>query len=214
MEIKPRQVWITRDGETVYVGEKAAGAFCWPVSTEKDGTGCCWRVTATGNYQITGIHGSDLARLVGGLPEDDGAKLSNPKEAIGDKKVPLWLCSPVAEAHWAAAQFCGLTKYGAWNWRAAGVRTSTYLSAIKRHHGRYSNGERLDPVDGTLHLGNIMACAAILLEAEYLGKLNDDRPPPADLQKVFDEVEGICGALKAKYADKEPKHWTIADTLP
>ena len=141
-------------------------------------------------------------------------KASNPKEAIGDKKVPLWLCSTIAMAHWAAAQMAGLCKYGAWNWRAAGVRASTYISAMHRHLGRYTNGERLDPVDGTHHLGNIMACCGILLEAEYLGKLNDDRPPPADLQKAMDEVEAIVAGIKAKYADKTPKHWTIEDTLP
>ena len=141
-------------------------------------------------------------------------KLSNPKEVMGDKKVPLWLCSTIATAHWAAAQVAGYVKYGAWNWRAAGVRASTYLSAMGRHLGRYTNGERLDPVDGTHHLGNIMACCAILLEAEALGKLNDDRPPKADaaLAKALEEVEQICAKLKVQYADKTPKHWTIDDT--
>lgn len=138
-------------------------------------------------------------------------KLTNPKEATGDKKVPLFLCSTIAMAHWAAAQVAGMLKYGSWNWRAAGVRASTYISAANRHLGRYANGERLDPVDGTHHLGNVMACCAILLEAEALGKLNDDRAPHVDLQKTFDEVEAIMARLKVQYADKAPKHWTIAD---
>ena len=146
--------------------------------------------------------------------DDPNVKLSNPKDSIGDKKVPLWLCSAIAMAHWAAAQFAGLVKYGAWNWRAAGVRTSTYLSAIGRHWARYANGERCDPVDGTHHLGNIMACCAILLEAEAIGKLTDDRSPSADLQETFTEVEAIMAKLKLLYADKQPKHWTIEDTLP
>lgn len=141
-------------------------------------------------------------------------KLSNPKDAIGDKKVPMWLCSAIAKAHWAAAQFAGLCKYGAWNWRVAGVRTSTYLSAMARHIERYTNGERLDPVDGTHHLGNIMACAAILLEAEYLNKLTDDRPPRADLSEAFKEVEAIMSRLKEQYADKKPHHHTILDEPP
>ena len=42
-------------------------------------------------------------------------KESNPKDAIGDKKVPLWLLSPIAKAQWALGQFAGLIKYGAWN---------------------------------------------------------------------------------------------------
>ncbi len=154
--------------------------------------------------------------VVDGASEDRTLKASNPKEAMGDKKVPLWLCSTIAMAHWAAAQVAGYVKYGAWNWRAAGVRCSTYLSAMARHLGRYTNGERLDPVDGTHHLGNIMACCAILLEAEAIGKLTDDRPPKADaaLAKAMEEVEAICARLKVQYADKAPKHWTIEDEIP
>ena len=127
--------------------------------------------------------------------------------------MPLWLCSAIAMAHWASAQVAGLFKYGAWNWRAAGVRASTYISAMKRHLGRWENGERLDPVDNTHHLGNIMACCAILLEAEAIGKLNDDRAPSADLTKTFDEVEATIARLREKYADRTPKHWTINDEI-
>lgn len=141
-------------------------------------------------------------------------KLSNPKDAIGDTKVPLWLCSAIAKAHWAAGQFAGLLKYGAWNWRAAGVRASVYISAMERHTERYKNGERIDQVDGTHHLGNIMACCAILLEAEYLGKLTDDRPPAAALSAVFDEVQATMARLREQYKDKAPKHWTILDEVP
>lgn len=143
------------------------------------------------------------------------AKDTNPKEAVGDKKVAFFLTSGIAAAHWAAAQIAGYCKYGAWNWRIAGVRASTYISAIPRHLHRWTNGERLDPVDGTHHLGNIMACCAILLEAEAIGKLNDDRPPAATeaLLKVFDEVEAITARLREQYKDRNPKHYTIADEI-
>jgi len=66
-------------------------------------------------------------------------KESNPKEAIGSTKVPLNLCSPIASAHWALAQYAGMAKYQAWNWRAAGVRASTYIGAIKRHADAYNS---------------------------------------------------------------------------
>jgi hypothetical protein len=81
--------------------------------------------------------------------------VENPKAAAGAAKLPLWLLSPIAKAHWCMAQFAGMLKYGAWNWRAAGVKTSTYLSAMERHIEAYKSGERVDPVDGTHHLGNI-----------------------------------------------------------
>jgi hypothetical protein len=140
-------------------------------------------------------------------------KDTNPKDVIGDKKVPLWLCSPIAMAHWAFAQFAGMIKYGAWNWRAAGIRTSVYISALKRHIEAYESGEEYDPVDGTHHLGSIMAGAAILLEARHMGKLVDDRPPAtADLRMVYLEVEAGMAALRGKHEGKAPRHWTIADT--
>lgn len=140
-------------------------------------------------------------------------KESNPKEAIGDSKVPLWLLSPIAKVKWAMAQFAGLVKYGAWNWRAAGVRASTYLSAIERHLDGYKSGEELDPTDGTDHLGNIMACCAILIEARAAGKLTDDRPPRVDHRPAIAEAEALMVKLKAQYADKNPRHWTLADDV-
>jgi hypothetical protein len=42
-------------------------------------------------------------------------KPSNPKDAVAVAKIPLWLLSPFAKAHWALAQFAGMCKYGAWN---------------------------------------------------------------------------------------------------
>lgn len=138
-------------------------------------------------------------------------KDTNPKDAIGDTKVPLHLCSPIAAAHWALAQHLGRTKYGAWNWRAAGVRASVYIAAGKRHLDAYLSGEQFDPVDGTHHLGNAMACCAILLEAEAIGNLTDDRPPRVDMRPTYAFVEAQMKAITEKYADKNPKHWTIND---
>jgi hypothetical protein len=140
------------------------------------------------------------------------SKDTNPKDLIGDKKLPLWLLSPIAKAHWALAQFCGMIKYGAWNWRAAGVRKSVYLSAIQRHFDGYLSGETYDPADGTHHLGNIMACCAILLDAEAAGKITDDRPPSVDMRPTYAECETLMATLREKYADKLPRHFTIADT--
>ena len=37
----------------------------------------------------------------------DRGKNTNPKDAIGSAKVPLGLLSPIAKAHWAAAQHLG-----------------------------------------------------------------------------------------------------------
>ncbi len=135
-------------------------------------------------------------------------KPTNPKDAAATGRVPLGLLSPIAKAHWALAQHCGRAKYGAWNWREAGARASIYLDAIDRHKDGYLSGETYDPKDGTHHLGNIMACCAILMEAEVAGKLIDDRPPHLDMRSTYDNVERVMAELTAKYAHLNPKHWT------
>ncbi len=144
---------------------------------------------------------------------DSRLKPTNPKDAVGDKKVPLWLCSPIAKAHWAVAQFVGMVKYGAWNWRSAGIRSSIYLSAMQRHLDAYMSGEEVDPVDETSHLGHIMACAAILIDAKAAGKLNDDRPPSVALRETYKAVEAQMTKARENYGAMNPKHYTIADTV-
>lgn len=139
-------------------------------------------------------------------------KASNPKDSLGDRKVPLWLCSPIATAQWAVCQFVGLVKYGAWNWRIAGVRSSVYLSAMKRHMDAYLSGEEFDPKDQTPHLGHIMACAAILIDAKAAGKLIDDRPPSVNLRAAYAAVEAQMDLARENYGDMTPRHYTIADT--
>lgn len=139
------------------------------------------------------------------------APAANPKDALSGSRIPLWLLSPVAKAHWAVAQFLGAVRYGTWNWRAAGVRASVYASAGARHFDRWLEGEEYD-VDGQHNLGAAMACAAILLDARAAGKLIDDRPPTIGLKKTYAEVEGILAKINESEKDKKPRHWTIADT--
>lgn len=150
--------------------------------------------------------------LVPPLLPDPRTKETNPKDAIGDKKVPLWLCSPIAKAHWAVAQFVGMVKYGAWNWRSAGIRSSIYLSAMQRHLDAYTSGEEVDPMDETSHLGHIMACAAILIDAKAAGKLNDDRPPSVALRETYAVVEKQMALARKNYGSMNPRHFTIADS--
>jgi hypothetical protein len=139
-------------------------------------------------------------------------KDTNPKDAIGARKVALSLLSPIAKAAWSVAQYCGMVKYGAWNWRKAGVRMTVYLDAIDRHRDGLLSGEWYDPVDGTPHLGNIMACCAIILDAKAAGKLVDDRPPSVDMRPAYAEAEAIMAKLREQYAGMSPRHYTIDDT--
>jgi hypothetical protein len=139
---------------------------------------------------------------------------ANPKDAAGRAKVALWLLSPIAKAAWAAAAFVGQVKYGAWNYRGTKVYASIYISAAMRHLDAYLSGETYDPEDGTHHLGNAMACCAILLDTAAAGTLIDDRPPRVDIQPIYGEVKALMPQVEKRYADREkPKHWTIADEV-
>lgn len=140
-------------------------------------------------------------------------KPTNPKDAIATNKAPLHNVSALGVIYASIAQYLGNVKYGAWNWRGAGIRASVYFAALLRHMWRWWNGEENDPVDGTPHLANALCCLNILIEGQYIGNMTDDRPPKVDLSKAMKMVEDLMPIIRAKYADKNPKHLTIADSL-
>lgn len=141
-------------------------------------------------------------------------KETNPKDAIATNKLPLHLVSPIVKAYQAIAHFLGNVKYGAWNFRAAGARASVYRSAVDRHLDAWWEGEEIDPTDGTPHLANALCCINILIEAKESGRLVDDRPPsrPEVLARIRAEFEALMPLIRARYADKNPRHYTIDDS--
>jgi len=136
----------------------------------------------------------------------------NPKEAAGGVKVPLHLCPDTVKIAGAMAFLEGATKYGAHNWRAAGIMASTYKSAMERHMISWWNGEDIDPDSGLPHLWKLLACVAVLIDASMLNKITDDRPPMSPLPELMKALEPAIAAIKAKNADKNPRHWSIADS--
>lgn len=139
-------------------------------------------------------------------------KHTNPKDRIGSTKLPLSLLSGIAKAEWCLAQLEGALKYGTWNWRKAGVRTSIYLDALERHLEKYKNGEDRDPKTRAHHLGNVMACAAIILDAQAVGKLKDDRPPRAPVAEHIDAARETVLHLQRMFEEHDPYHYTIEDS--
>lgn len=125
------------------------------------------------------------------MTKDNAYPDDNPKTAIGVTKVPLHLCPPVA-LHYAALAFAdGAQKYGPYNWRDKTVSSSVYVAAAKRHLDAWWDGENQSQDAKVHHLGHVLACVAILLDAESVGKLNDDRP-----------TKGAAAELQAEYAAK------------
>lgn len=139
-------------------------------------------------------------------------KDGNPKDAIGATKLPMHLIPGSAKAFLTMGFLEGALKYGKYNWRVAGVRASIYLDAMERHMEKYTNGEDCDPVTRVPHLASIMACCSIILDAELVGKLTDDRPPRAPVSELIDSLATDVAYLKELYKGKNPHQYTIEDS--
>jgi hypothetical protein len=152
-----------------------------------------------------------VLRLPGGV--DYTPDPTNPKDMIGATKLPLGLIPDTVDVYAAMAFAEGASKYGAFNWRAAGVRFSIYLEALRRHCIRLSNGEWEDPKTRVPHLASIIACAGIIADAKLCGNLIDDRPPSVDMKPLIEVSEEVTKHVRTINADKTPHHWTIGDNL-
>ena len=102
----------------------------------------------------------------------------NPKTVLGLAKPSISVIPPVAILHLGKAMADGKRKYGLMNWREKTVTSSVYYDAAMRHMMAWWDGEENASDSGVHHLGHAMACLAITLDAQSLGKLNDDRPIP------------------------------------
>lgn len=140
-------------------------------------------------------------------------KPSNPKDMIGSNKLPLHLWPTTATALGCVALLDGALKYGRSNFRAVGVRASIYCDAAARHLAAYLEGEDCDPDSGVPHLGHVLACVAILVEAEAAGNLTDDRMFPTNYREFVDQLTPHVARLKQLHAERKVKHYTIADSI-
>lgn len=104
-------------------------------------------------------------------------KDTNPKDAVGVKKVGISVLSWPVLFELALAVFEGARKYGKFNWRKVGVRASVYTDACVRHIAAWQEGEDIDPESGISHLVKAQACLHILRDAQIRNMMTDDRPP-------------------------------------
>jgi hypothetical protein len=141
----------------------------------------------------------------------EGTKATNPKEAFGDAKMPMDLLPDTAVVMFNLAFLEGALKYGQYNWRVAGVKTSTYVRAMRRHLAKFWNGKDVDPTTLVHELASVGACAAIMLDAIACGKLVDDRPPRSDLERVLAEAAKTAAHLKELFKDYRPPQYTERD---
>lgn len=142
----------------------------------------------------------------------------NPKNAIGRTKLPVHLWPSIATAYGSIGMLEGQTKYGRSNFRAAKVAASVYYAAAKRHLDAWFEGEE-NTKEGGPHLGNALACIAIILDARLVGTLVDDRQynpaGPDAFNKMVEELteQGRAMVAGLKIA-QEPKHWDKRNEMP
>lgn len=121
----------------------------------------------------------------------------NPKKAYGDKKPPLHLLPLAGMVHQSLAHMDGDLKYGFENWNDTPVEKLTYIGAALRHLELYKYGET-HTRDTTVHnLGGVMACCAILLDAELNGNLIDNTKHSKATCDLLHNAEIIVDKLKA-----------------
>lgn len=140
-------------------------------------------------------------------------KETNPKDAAGSARIDPTLVSAFAIAECALAMEEGSAKYGAFNYTVVGVKSRVYVAAAMRHLWKFLLGEDRDPKTGVHHLGSVMACAAIVIDAQVRSKLVDDRPPShKDASAQLDSMEARVKRVREVFKDYSPRHYTIEDT--
>ena len=120
-------------------------------------------------------------------------KPSNPKDAVGVRKVPTFCVPSTVMMEVGLAMMEGDRKYGMFNYRPIGVLGSVYYDAARRHMEDWKEGVDIDPHSGLHHITKAIASLVVMRDAMIFGSFTDDRPPPAP--------EGWMEELNAKASD-------------
>lgn len=130
---------------------------------------------------------SRIGFVSGGEIEVHIPEVDNPKDLIGVTKPQLNLVPSSAMILEAAVMQLGAAKYGPFNWREKSVKASIYVAACLRHLLAWHDGQDNDPESGQTHLAHARACLGILIDAQSLGKLVDDRPTAGAAAKLIEK---------------------------
>jgi hypothetical protein len=128
-------------------------------------------------FNVIGIIAKNKYKGANIMTDVNKIKESNPKDAVGIKKVPFSTVPAPVIAELALALLEGSRKYRRHNYRAIGVRASVYYDACLRHLSAFWEGEDIDPDSGISHITKATACLVVLRDAMFLDKCLDDRPP-------------------------------------
>lgn len=131
-------------------------------------------------------------------------KDTNPKDALGIRKVPMSAVPVGVLMELGLAMMEGGLKYGRHNYRAVGVRASVYYDAIWRHLGAWWEGQNIDPDSGMSHITKAIACLTVLRDSMMGGNWVDDRPPASYLD--MPALNELAGNLVDKYPSPAKTH--------
>lgn len=143
-------------------------------------------------------------------PTPGASKPTNPKDAVGIRKAPLSTVPANVLAELGVAMLEGAAKYGRHNYRTAGVRASVYYDGVMRHLMAWWEGEDIDPDSGLSHITKAIASLTVLRDAMMQAMWEDDRPPSS--VPFYPNLNVRAGEVLDRYADRNPRHFTIADT--
>lgn len=133
------------------------------------------------------------------------AKQTNPKDAVGIKKVPI-SCVPMGVMmELGVAMMEGARKYGRHNYREAGVRASVYVDAACGRHMPlwWDFGQDIDPDSGLSHVTKAIASLTVLRDGMMMKNWIDDRPPPLPIELYFELQKAVEGIFQ-KYPTSVP----------
>ena len=120
----------------------------------------------------------------------------NPKKVYGDKKPPLAQLPLIALAHASTAHYDGDLKYGFRNWREKPVEALTYVNAAMRHLMLWAEGEEQARDTKVNNLGAVIACCAILLDAQANEALIDNRSKSQAACDTLHDLEKLVVDLR------------------
>lgn len=142
-----------------------------------------------------------FAAFTGDVPT---TKPSNPKDAIGSKKVPFSTVPMRVVGDLGLALLEGAAKYGRHNYRAVGVRASVYFDAALRHLTAWWEGQDTDPDSGLSHVTKAMASLAVLRDSMIQENWQDDRPPALNDPNWVAALNAEAERILSKYPDPKP----------